>query len=108
MAKANITLRRIEQVTTVNRYGTVGLEVQDRTVGVQFVDCDGNVVSIAFDPRSGSESCGISTVMKSYRTYSDCPVIADFDGDEEYSGSVSDVQALRVVRDALNKMNLGD
>jgi hypothetical protein len=108
MAKANITLRRIEQVTTVNRYGTVGLEVQDRTVGVQFVDCDGNVVSIAFDPRAGSESCGIGSVMKSYRTYSDCPVIADFDGDEEYSGSVSDVQALRVVRDALNKMNLGD
>lgn len=108
MAKANITLRRIEQVTTVNSYGKVSLEVQDRTVGVQFVDCDGNVVSVAFGSRTESEGCGLGSVMKSYRTYSDCPVIVDFDGDEYYSGSVSDVQALRIIRDALNKMNLED
>ncbi|MHC5061789.1 MAG: hypothetical protein ACYTFK_11980 [Planctomycetota bacterium] len=93
--KAKVQLNLIEQVVTVNRNGMVALEVQAKGVCASFTGPDG---------RAEVEGCGIGSVLKTYSTYSDCPVIDDQD---KQSGVVSDLQAMQLLRDALIAMDLG-
>ncbi len=72
-----------------------------RSISIGFKSPDGKVVSLAFDGGAGRSIKGEHCTA--YRVYSDCPVI---DGDEkQYQMSRT---VVRDLRDALNKLNLGD
>ncbi len=72
----------------------------ERSISVGFKDRDGKVVSLAFDGGRGREINW--EYGKAYRVYSDCPI---YDGD---GNGCRNVEVVRFLRDALNKLNLGD
>jgi hypothetical protein len=74
-------------------------------VNVSFEGPDGRVVSVAFDGRCERDGLIDGSVCEGYGTFRDCPVI---DGDDRQSGPVSDLQAMRILRDALIAMDLGE
>jgi hypothetical protein len=102
---SKIQLRRIVETKLVRRNGNDCIEQVVRGVGVSFTGPDGRVVSLAFDGRCDRENHVCDMVSETYETYADCPVI---DADERQSGPMPDIQAMRVLRDALIKMDLGD
>jgi hypothetical protein len=73
-----------------------------RSVAVKFVGDDGRSVSIAFDGRCGWV-CDGNVIHETYASYADCPV---YSGDTA-SGPVTDLQSMRILRDALIALNLG-
>ena len=81
--------------------------VQDTidSVGVEFRGPDGRAVSVAFDGRCDREGTSCGHVHETFGTYSDCPVI---DAHDKQSGPVGELQAMRFLRDALIRMDLGD
>jgi hypothetical protein len=68
---------------------------------VSFEDLDGKVVSLAFNGRPDRKDFGTIGESLTYGVYTDCPVI---DGDNVQR---TDMQVVRNLRDALNKLNLG-
>jgi hypothetical protein len=100
-----IQLSRIVETKLVRRNGNDCVEQVVRGVSVNFVGPDGRFVSLAFDGRCDRKDEACSMVHETYAPYSDCPVI---DGDDRQSGPMPDVQAMRLLRDALIGMDLGD
>ena len=102
---SKIQLIRIVESGLVIRGGDVRIEQRAQKVGVNFTGPDGQYVSLAFDGRCDSERETGSSVCETYLPYADCPVI---NGENQQSGPVTDIQAMRFLRDALIAMDLGD
>jgi hypothetical protein len=101
----NVQLTRIVEPVMVTRNGRGSIENRVKTACVTFNGPDGQEVSIAFDGRADCYCDGSRMLREEYVTYSDCPIIGDNDSQ---SGSVSDLQVMRILRDELVKMDLGD
>ena len=102
---SNIQLTRIIEPILSTRGRHTCIENAVVSMGVSFFDANDNQVSLAFDGRFESEAIGGRMVQEKYSSYSDCPVI---NGDGVQSGPVTDLQAIRFLRDALNKLDLDE
>ena len=77
----------------------------DYTTCVRFTDLDNKVVSLGFDGRYDIDEESDFRKCYSYGIYADCSVI---DGEGRQLTKAGDLQTIRNLRDALNKLNLGD
>lgn len=78
---------------------------RDESVSVSFSDLDGKMASIAFDGRYNVNDRNYAFTLYNYGTFADCPVI---DENATQHKNLTDLESLRVLRDTLNRMNLGD
>jgi len=100
---SNVTLVRVVKPVLVMNHGSACIENRAKTVCVKLEDDKGNKISIAFDGRCDCEAYGSSSVLETYERYTDCPVILN----GQQSGPVTDLQAMRLLRDGLIAMDLG-
>jgi hypothetical protein len=100
----NIELHRVVRPGVFVRDGQTCINYDVSTVCVFFTGPDGRSVSLGFDGRYDCEDEGGRSVRELYMPYRDSPVITD----EAQSGPMSDLRAMRFLRDALISLDLGD
>jgi|GEM_PF-5817358 len=98
MMDSKIRLKIIDQAVTVDR------DTPPKGVSIKFSGPDGRHISLAFDGRYDSNSLWGNLVVKTFMPYADCPLVGN---EGEQSGSISDLQAMRLLRDELIALNLG-
>jgi hypothetical protein len=102
---SNIQLIRVVEPMPIMREGRGRIEDRDAHVGIHIVGPDGQEVSIAFDGRSDCYHEAGSQRREEYVTYADNPIRSFHGG---CNGPVDDTDTLRILRDALIAMDLGD
>jgi hypothetical protein len=105
---SDVTIERVVKSEAFRRDGVVVVADRVSSFVLKLTGPDGRMVTVGFDGRYDISKVDGSCEL--YGLYRDCPVVADMPGDANRrdSGSCSDLQAMRFLRDALIALDLGD